>query len=241
MPQTTNWSITYPDSNSSLTPLESHFQNLATTADTAISTVNTSVTNINNKVGFNLQVTSGTPTGAPSYSGPEGSLSWDSVNNILYIYDTNAWKVVYRNDGTWVSYTPTISGGSTTTWALGNGTIAASYTQIGKTVHFKGSLKIGSSTVVGDASLTMSLPLTSVPADANGVFSMTGTGRAGLSNLASTGFLAIVQTSTTTFFPQLLMTASAVSNPISRAGISTSNYTKTTGDLIIFNGTYEVA
>jgi hypothetical protein len=144
--------------------------------------------------------------------------------------------------GAWTSYTPTISGGTGTVWALGaNGVISAKWTQIGKTVHFKGSFKIGSATVVGDASLTLSLPTASAAADANSVYAMTGTGRCTLTGLAATGTIIASQTSDTTFQPQVVISAATAGNATTRAGISSGNYTKNANDTIIFTGTYEAA
>lgn len=103
MPNTTTWSITYPDSSTNLTPLESHFAEIANDTDAALTTLKanvrganttdtletlkTSVTAINTRLALNLQTSGSTPVGAPTNSGVEGSMHWDSTNNILYIYD----------------------------------------------------------------------------------------------------------------------------------------------------------
>lgn len=177
-------------------------------------------------------------TAIPSPSA--GMTSYITGTNTLEAYNGSAWVAV-NSLGAWTAYTPAISGGASPAWTIGNGTIAGSYAQIGKTVHFKGSLAIGSTTTVGNASLTITLPVTSAAADANSVFAMTGTGRANLTGLATTGNLVMSQVGTTTFAPQLIMTAGTLSLPTSRSGISTTNYTRTATDLIIFTGTYESA
>lgn len=70
--------------------------------------------------------------------------------------------------GTWTPYTPTITG-----WTLGNGTIAASYMQVGKFAAFRGTLTIGSTTTIAGI-LGMTYPVAmqssqnSVHADAYG-------------------------------------------------------------------------
>lgn len=259
MPNTTTWSIAYPNENSTLTPLNSHFENLANTADTALSslksnirgtnttatlaTLTSDISSINTRLGLNLQVSTGTPTGVPINNGSEGSLCFDTQNDILYIYINSAWKILYKNDTGWTPYTPTVSGG-TPAWALGStnpGTIVGSYSQVGKTVHFKGSLKIGSGMTIGADSLTVTLPVTSVAADSNGAFALTGSGRCSLTGFAGTGTLAVTQTSTTTFQPQVIMTSGTLGNATTRSGIDSTVYTKTAGNLIIWQGTYEAA
>lgn len=60
--------------------------------------------------------------------------------------------------GAWVSYTPTLGG---TGWALGDGVVTASFCQIGKIVHYRINLAIGSTTVIGSDNITFTLPVTS--------------------------------------------------------------------------------
>ncbi len=55
----------------------------------------------------------------------------------------------------WTTYTPVLGGG----WANGNGTWAAKYAQIGKTVHVAGFFTVGSTTTKG-TTMTISLPVT---------------------------------------------------------------------------------
>jgi len=149
----------------------------------------------------------------------------------------------------WTAYTPTISGGTGTVWSLGTGgsagTITGSYIQIGKVVHFKGSLAIGTSMTVGNDDLTITLPVASVAADSNGFFGLTGTGRCALTSLATAGVILPVQISTTAFIPQVLTGSTAstygASGSVPRTGIKSTNYTKTASNNIIFSGTYEVA
>jgi hypothetical protein len=88
-----------------LTPLESHFQNLATTTNTAITAVQTAITSaqidpINNRLQLNLTTSNAAPTGAPA----EGSMHWDSNSNILYIYSTGVWRKVW-NEPAWNNIT----------------------------------------------------------------------------------------------------------------------------------------
>jgi hypothetical protein len=149
MPNTTTWNITYPDSSSNLTPLESHFQEIAVDTDNAltslksnirgtdttntIKTLSDGVSAINTRLALNLQTSTAAPSGAPINSGQEGSMHWDSTNDTLYVYTNSAWKAVWRDTG-WVNITV-------------NATFAAhtsppQYRIIGNTVHLRGAFAI---------------------------------------------------------------------------------------------------
>jgi hypothetical protein len=52
--------------------------------------------------------------------------------------------------GPWIAYTPSVIG---TGWAIGNGTITGSYSQIGKMVHFRVAITWGSTSTYGTAQL----------------------------------------------------------------------------------------
>lgn len=59
--------------------------------------------------------------------------------------------------GAWTAYTPTLGG---TGWAIGNGTAAGAYCQIGKVVIVRFNITFGSTTTAGADPLTISLPVT---------------------------------------------------------------------------------
>ena len=59
--------------------------------------------------------------------------------------------------GVWTSYTPTW-GGTTTNPVIGNGTIAAYYTQFNKTVMVRAAIKPGSTTTFGSGYLYVTWP-----------------------------------------------------------------------------------
>lgn len=131
MPLTTPWSISYPDSNSNLTPLESHFQNLATTTNSGLTAVQSAIISseidpINDRLQLNLTTSAGSPTYAPI----EGSMHWDSNLNILYIYSRGTWKVLWH-DSDWLNVT--VSSG----FAAMSGN-APQYKIIGGVVYLKG-------------------------------------------------------------------------------------------------------
>jgi hypothetical protein len=191
MPNTTTWSITYPDSNSNLTPLEGHFQAIATTADTALSTLKTnirgadssstlaslatSITATNTRLALNLQTSVGTPTGAPINSGGEGSMHWDSTNNILYIYVESAWKAVYSSNN-WQNITV-------------NSTFAASgsvpqYKIIGDIVYLRGAFTSAGFTA-GQPGICGQLPAAAYPSSTVVYTGATSTSTANPSNRIS--------------------------------------------------------
>jgi hypothetical protein len=58
--------------------------------------------------------------------------------------------------GAWTSWTPTISSGIT----IGNGTFACKYQQVGKTVRCYFQVTFGSTTTMGAAGVTFTLPVT---------------------------------------------------------------------------------
>jgi hypothetical protein len=107
MPTTTPWNIQYPDGDSAITPLQDRFYELANTTNSAINTAKATldddisdlqddVTAINSRLALNLQEGSGTPSGAPSNSGHEGSMYWDYTNDMLYAYVSSEWKKVWE-------------------------------------------------------------------------------------------------------------------------------------------------
>ena len=160
MPNTPIHGITYPDVNSNLTPLNSHFENLATTTDSALTAVKSnirgsdststigslsgSITAINTRLALNLQTSPAAPTGAPLNAGQEGSMHWDSLNDVLYIYTNSAWKIVKKDTG-WQNITMT--GGSPN--FVADGTLTPQYRVIDNTVHLRGQINPTGTLVAG--------------------------------------------------------------------------------------------
>lgn len=58
--------------------------------------------------------------------------------------------------GAWTAYTPTLGG---TGWAIGDGTVAGYYCQIGKIVHFQATITFGASSTYGAGEPAISLPV----------------------------------------------------------------------------------
>lgn len=65
--------------------------------------------------------------------------------------------------GAWSTYSPTWTAASTNP-AIGNGTIAGRYVQVGKTVHFRVVITMGSTTTYGTGQWSVTLPVASVAA-----------------------------------------------------------------------------
>jgi hypothetical protein len=131
MPTTTPWSIAYPDANSNLTPLESHFQTLATTTNTGLTSVKNSIISteidpINDRLQLDLTTGPAGPNGSPV----EGSMYWDSGSNIMYIYSRGGW-IQSWHDMDWTNIT--VSSG----FAAMSGN-APQYKIIGGVVYLKG-------------------------------------------------------------------------------------------------------
>jgi hypothetical protein len=81
----------------------------------------------------------------------EGMFAVTTNNDQLDYYDGSAWITAIRITS-WTNYTPTF-----TNFTLGNGTINFTYAQIGKTVHVRGSITLGSTSSL-TGSIIFSLP-----------------------------------------------------------------------------------
>jgi len=135
--------------------------------------------------------------------------------------------------GAWTSFTPTLSGRlNDSKW-----TKTCSYTQIGKTVHYKLELVASSATPMdgGTADAIFTLPVTSISYVGNPTI---GDVRCLDSGTAAWyGFVEYV--STTTAYIRLINAAATYAQP--GAITSTVPFTWTTSDQIIVIGTYEAA
>lgn len=90
--------------------------------------------------GLKLNKAGGTMTGALTLSGaPTANL--------------HAATKLYVDGGAWTAYTPLQSG-----WTLGDGTLTGYYRKVGRTVHFRAYLTVGSTTVISGAPL-LGLPV----------------------------------------------------------------------------------
>lgn len=132
----------------------------------------------------------------------------------------------------WTAWTPTW-----TNLAVGNGTLTAAYTVIGKTVHVRLLLDIGTTTsITGTISLT--LPITAASGYTSGEGSLIGVAKFLDDGTASySGYLQI--NSTTACAPVVVTTGSTYAG---LAGVSnTVPFGFATSDDISFTGTYQAA
>ena len=87
----------------------------------------------------------------------EGMTIYETDTDRIRTWDGSAWRVVVRI-GPWVSYGPTVVPASGS-FAIGNGTLAGRYTEVGETVCFKVKITFGSTTTLGSgASYSFGLP-----------------------------------------------------------------------------------
>jgi len=167
----------------------------------------------------------------------DGTLKTDIVTTakILNSNVTNAKLATGAGQpgGAWTSFTPTLSGRlNDSKW-----TKTCSYTQIGKTVHYKLELVASNATPMdgGTADAIFTLPVTSISYVGNPII---GDVRCLDSGTAAWyGFVEYV--STTTAYIRLINAAATYAQP--GAITSTVPFTWTTSDQIIVIGTYEAA
>ena len=142
---------------------------------------------------------------------------------VLYAADLNS----ALDSAGWVAYTPTFAN-----FTLGNGTLVAAYTQVGKAVIARIRVTLGSTSTMGTA-MTVSLPVT---ANANNALYMP-VGNVTMNNATSPywGF-AIYATSTTATLRYNANSSSTLSNPS-----ATLPFTWATGHSFMVTLTYEAA
>ena len=99
-----------------------------------------------------ITCTSGTRPGSPT----EGMTIYETDTDCYATYSGTAW--VYILGGVWQAWTPTLAGVS----ALGNGTVVARYTVIGKTISGKFRFLAGSTTTYSGSGIGFSTPTTAV-------------------------------------------------------------------------------
>jgi hypothetical protein len=148
-------------------------------------------------------------------------------------YASGSWRTLddSRGTGAWQTFTPTMSGGS---WAPGNGSFAAYYTQIGKTVFYRGQFTFGSTTVKASGNgLAISLPVTSASA-------LQAQGSANYLDSGTEWYIGECElsTSTTMTLGAPLVNGTAL---IYRGLTSTTPFTWATNDLIRWSIVYEAA
>jgi len=164
------------------------------------------------------------PTANDSLNLPSHSTQHANANDAIEAIES------YLLNGTgagWQSYTPTLSGG----WANGNGTWDAQYTQLGKTVFWRGLFTVGSTTTKGSI-MVLSLPVT---AETSNVINA-----AGYLVTGSTRYVAAVSYDSTTTLKVGTSVASATYTTFNDI-TATTPFTWATGNVVMLSGTYQAA
>lgn len=141
------------------------------------------------------------------------------------------WAAAASPSYTWTSFTPTFTGTS-----VGNGTVSGKYVLIDKTCHFYISLITGTTTTIGDTTITFPVAAASaaagIGANITCQFEDVGIG-------PTNGMVIAVSGSTTTFRISTFLTSSTY--PTAYVLSSTAPFTWVTGDRMYISGTYEAA
>jgi hypothetical protein len=125
-----------------------------------------------------------------------GYAIWLTDTKTLQIWDvgSGSWLTISAYQPQWPSYSPTWSSSGTLP-TIGNGSITGSWTQIGKIVHGRARITIGSTTAPGSGNYTISIPSNT---QSGAVFESAGTCTIRDASAANTyGYVAFTLTSNT--------------------------------------------
>jgi hypothetical protein len=159
----------------------------------------------------------------------QGDTIWETDTKTLLAYSGTAWEDVLAT-GAWLTYSPNWTA-VTTSPVLGNGTISGWYRRVGKTVHFRILLTMGSTTTYGSGGFGFSLPVASIaqPSPIGGAI-----GNAALYDLSAP----------TRNFRHVYWAGTNVVRIADDSGALAANtvpWTWANGDQIAIHGTYEAA
>ena len=153
------------------------------------------------------------------------NLTSTSTTNALSANQGKEIKTLIDGKGNWSAYTPTSAN-----ITIGNGTLDASYTQIGKTIHFRIKFTLGNTSAIGTTPY-FSLPATANAANINSTVILSDA-NVGLYN-------GTLEPTTGNAIPTAIGSTGTYTNFL---GITaTVPFTWTTTDYIKINGTYEAA
>lgn len=156
----------------------------------------------------------------------DGAMRFDRTNEDLSIGDGSASQIIHM--GAWKTWTPT--------WinlTLGNGTVSARYTQIGKAVHIIMEVTFGSTTTIDGTGVVFTLPVTS-----NDATTEKPTGTLVCKEDGASAYFGFPVTRTTTTMRVYVQVASGTYS--TEANISaTIPFTWGTSDAIKVTATYE--
>jgi hypothetical protein len=146
--------------------------------------------------------------------------------------DSTASTGLKWDNDAWASWTPVISG---TGWSVGNGTLTATYKQIGKTVFFRIRFVLGSTTGKGAGGLGWSLPVNTTSNQIYASFANANYLDSG--NEVVMGYVHSEGTNNINLYAINASGTYAKQTSIT----STVPFTWATNDEIFINGTYEAA
>jgi hypothetical protein len=162
----------------------------------------------------------------PNDSDPfkDGALAIRTLGNAIDSTAANTWK-------SWTAYTPTFTG-----FSLGNGTLSFAYAQIGKTVHVRGRVTLGTtSTMTGPLDFTV--PVTSITYSLAHVFSYASYYNGSAFNQ---GFVLSLG-GTTTYRLAVMNTGTAFASSSDVSGAGNVPFAWSSGRQFFFTMTYEAA
>jgi hypothetical protein len=161
----------------------------------------------------------------------EGQTIYETDTDSVRSWDGTNWVVIGPSTGSWTSFTPT--------WlnvTVGNGTINAAYTVLGKTCTFYTVFTLGSTSSVGD--IYMHFPV--APRDVNAARGMTFTGTFNdVSVRLYPLMLDQANTSSTVFRVCLLGTNNGISGILYFS--ASNSIAWASGDVLYMGGTYGIA
>ena len=146
------------------------------------------------------------------------------ANDLLITADSTQ-STGLKYSGAWTSFTPTYAN-----FSLGNGTVSTKYCKIGKVVHYRGQITLGSTSTVTGV-IQVYLPINSVNSE---TYSLCQYLEAGVQYIQGT-----VNQQTTTLLFQVATTSGTYGNLSNTS--ATVPFTWGTGDQITWFTTYEVA
>jgi hypothetical protein len=128
--------------------------------------------------------------------------------------------------GAWTTWTPTF-----TSLTIGNGTVTARYSQIGKNVSFQLRVLFGTTTTLTTSALSFTLPITHITnRDIFYGHSLTSGGT------ITNGSVLIGDNGSASTVTVYIKNA-----PTTNVALSSSTFTGANGDSVLFSGTYEAA
>lgn len=155
--------------------------------------------------------------------------TWAVGNKITAALLNSQVRDLINGFGAKTSYTPTLTG-----FTLGNGTIAGSYTQIGKWVWFEATFTMGTTSAAASAIPTCTLPVTAAAGTVNNALC-----RAQFTDAGTAAYLAAARVlSTTTCAAYIIGSSGVLTTPSTTTPFT---WTPANNDVIYWSGIYEAA